>query len=248
MRRFFLQPVYDLAAVLERLFAEGPHPARTIAVVIVAIAVTWFVYVPIHELLHVGACLATGGSVTELQVAPHYGGALLSRVFPFVTSGGDYAGRLSGFDTHGSDLVYLATDFGPFVISVFPGVWLLKLCARRRRAVLCGPAFVLGLAPLYNLIGDYYEMGSILTTRLAVLFTGPANRSSFESLRSDDVFKLVGQIWTHAEPIHQQWSGSTAAALSLVAVSFFVGVLLALATYNLGAAIATRVPKRPAPA
>ena len=48
----------------------------------------------------------------------------------FVVSGSEYAGRLSGFDTRGSDWIYLATDLGPFVLTIFPGVWWMRRAAR----------------------------------------------------------------------------------------------------------------------
>src|SRR5258708_7146966 len=66
-----------------------------------------WVYVPAHELLHAAACRLAGGEVRRLEIAPLYGGTALARLLPFVAAGGDYAGRLSGFDTRGSDLVYL---------------------------------------------------------------------------------------------------------------------------------------------
>jgi hypothetical protein len=97
----------------------------------------------------------------------------LAKVFPWVVTESKYAGRLSGFDTKGSDLIYLATDFGPFALTVLLGVPLMKLCTRRGRPVLLPIAIVLGLAPFYNLTGDYYEMGSIITTRLATVAFGP---------------------------------------------------------------------------
>ena len=43
----------------------------------------------LHELLHAAACLAAGGEVTRLEIAPQYGGGLMARVFPFVVSGGE---------------------------------------------------------------------------------------------------------------------------------------------------------------
>src|SRR5262249_2715862 len=67
----------------------------------------WWIYVPVHELLHAAGCRLTGGGVTRLEIGAVYGGALLSRVLPFVVAGGEDAGRLSGFDTHRSDRIYL---------------------------------------------------------------------------------------------------------------------------------------------
>jgi len=164
VREFFVRPIRDVIACLEQV-AESPTPRRSLLVMLVSLIAAWFVYVPIHELLHVAGCVVTGGAISQLEIAPQYGGTLLARMFPFVVSGGEYAGRLSGFDVKGSDLIYLATDFMPFALSVVLGVPLIQFCARRRSAVLFGVSCVLGLAPFYNIFGDYYEMGSILVTR-----------------------------------------------------------------------------------
>ena len=235
LRAFFVTPVYDLASGLERLLLDTPRRGRAIALALLAAVVSWFVYVPIHELLHAAGCWVTGGTVTELQIAPQYGGGLLARVFPFVVSGGDYAGRLSGFDTGGSDLVYLATDFAPFVLTVLVGVPILRICTRSHR-----------LAPLYNLFGDYYEMGSIITTRVAaVAAEGPpaAEGGAFAALRSDDVFKLIEQVWTQPEQLGLPVS--VPIALILAGVSFVIGILLALATYALGSGFARILVRGP---
>ena len=92
----------------------------------------WFVYTPIHELLHAAGCMLTGGTVRELQLSARYGGHLLARVFDFVRVEGEYAGRLSGFDTRGNDWIYLATDLGPFALTLFPGAWALRRAASAR--------------------------------------------------------------------------------------------------------------------
>jgi hypothetical protein len=98
--------------------ARTPNPWQAFVIVILAGAAAWWIYVPVHELLHALGCVMTGGSVGELQIAPRYGGTLLARVFPFVVGHSDYAGRLSGFDTKGSDWIYLATDVMPYVLTV----------------------------------------------------------------------------------------------------------------------------------
>lgn len=233
MRTLLRQPFDDLASCLTRL-AESPHPLRAMCVVLVALVATWFVYVPVHELLHVLGCVASGGAVTELEIAPQYGGALLARWFPFVVSGGEYAGRLSGFDTGGSDLIYLATDFAPFLLSVFIGVPLLRMCTRRRRPVILGVGVVVGLAPFYNLIGDYYEMGSIITTRMATLLGGSADQVAFEGLRSDDVFKLIGTFCARPGELGIKGATGVITGAALILASIVVGVVLAFLTYYLG--------------
>jgi hypothetical protein len=234
--QFFSQPLRDLMAAMEMQIVRAPHPKRALVIVLVAGVASWWVYVPVHELLHALGCYLTGGSVTELQIAPEYGGALFARFLPFVVGESEYAGRLSGFDTHGSDVIYLATDALPFLLTVFVGVPLLKACARGRRAALLGTAFVLGLAPFYCLAGDYYEMGSIVMTRVVTWLTGsPALR--FAAFRSDDVVKLMTALWT--QPANFQVEGTGAAIVGglVVAGGLACGVLLALATYALGALV-----------
>jgi len=252
MRTLFLQPIHDVTASLEQL-ATAKRPFGALAVTFVALLVTWFVYVPIHELLHVYGCLVTGGSVSQLEIQPQYGGAILSKYFDFVVSGGTYAGRLSGFDTHGSDLTYLATDFMPFTLSVLIGVPLLKSCTSRRRPIRFGVSIVVGMAPLYNIFGDYYEMASIMISRAVTVLTR-AKELSFEGLRSDDIFALVGHIVGLAGAV--AWSDWTAvASLGILTVlGFCFGVLLAFATYAAGHFLwvplfpGTRIPKPTVPA
>jgi hypothetical protein len=229
--RFFLEPFDDLAAAMDAQVARAPRPYRALVIVVLAGAAAWWVYVPVHELLHALGCVVTGGRVTELQIAPRYGGTLLARVFPFVVGDGSYAGRLSGFDTKGSDLIYLATDAMPYVLTVLIGVPLLKACGRAGRPALLGPAFVLALAPFYSLTGDYYEMGSIISTRVVGMLRGTA----LPPYRSDDVIQLAADILTRPAQFGIANSGGAAAAGGIIAAGLAVGVLLALATYAAGA-------------
>ena len=211
---------------------RGRSPVAALAPL--AIAIGWIVYVPIHELLHALGCAATGGSVSELQIQAIYGGALLARVFDFVVVGGEYAGRLSGFDTHGSDVVYLATVFMPYLLSIFPGVALLHVSARRASPWLFGVAVVLALAPLYNIPGDYFEMASILSTRVVTWLGGGAGNPAFAELRSDDVFALI-------ESLAAGDGESGAFRWALVAVSLVLSTLLAFLTYALGERVSRAV-------
>jgi hypothetical protein len=233
---FFSEPIRDLMAAMEAQVVKARHPTRALVIVLLAGVVSWWVYVPVHELLHALGCYVTGGSVTELQIAPEYGGALFARLLPFVVGKSEYAGRLSGFDTQGSDFIYLATDALPFLLTVFIGVPLLKACARGRRAVLLGAAFVLGLAPFYCLTGDYYEMGSILTTRL-VTWLSDAQTLRFAALRADDVVKLVTDLWTQPANLQVDGTGGMALAGLVVAGGMTCGVVLAFATYAAGALV-----------
>ena len=77
-------------------------------------------YVPLHGLLHAFGCELGGGRVWRLKIDPLYGGALLARWLPFVEAGGEYAGRLAGFDTAGSVAVHLFTTGLPFLLTPVP--------------------------------------------------------------------------------------------------------------------------------
>jgi hypothetical protein len=246
MARLLREPFDDTLDGMA-LALEGGAVRATGLIALGAIA-GWFVYVPIHELLHVAGCLVTGGSVSELELDPLYGGTILARVFPFVTPGGEYAGRLSGFDTGGSDLVYLATDLGPYLLSIYPGVAMLVACTHRARPLLFGVAVVLGLAPLYNVPGDYYEMASIVTTRLAAWMAGAGTPPPFQALRSDDVVALIGRVIDDPEALGLGSGSEVALAGVLIALSLVLAVVLALLTYRLGSLLAPGRRRAPAPA
>jgi len=144
-----------------------------------------------------------------------------------LSAGGDYAGRLSGFDTHGSDLVYLATDFGPYLLTLVPGVWWLRRAARARRAFAFGASLPVALAPFLSLTGDAYEIGSILVTRLPP-WTGPAAR---QLLRGDDLWRRISALASATErPLWPLWLGALLAAAA--------GLAWALLTYGAGAGLA----------
>jgi hypothetical protein len=234
MRRFFRQPIDDVLAALEHLVTVR-NPLTTMVPAILTMLVTWFVYVGIHELLHVAGCLVAGGTVSTLEISSRYGGAIYAKYFDFVVTGSEYAGRLSGFDTKGSDWTYMSTVFGPFLLTVLFGVALVKLCARGRRPILFGVAVVVGLAPFYNLQGDYFEMGSIVVTRvLTILVHGGGNPPMFEALRSDDIFKLLDSFVRTPGEMGLVGLGMMVAGAGVILVSFVMDVLLAFGTYWLG--------------
>lgn len=213
-------PLQDLLNGLDLNLERG---ARGLLFVGLGLAAGWWLYVPIHELLHAAACAAAGGTVSRLEIDPLYGGGLLAGFLPFVSSGSEYAGRLSGFSTGGSDLVYLATVLGPFVLTLWPGVWSLRRAARRRRAALFGASLPFALAPFLSLPGDAYEIGSILATRLPPW----SEAATAALLRGDDVFKKAQEIGAAATP---PWGGfATAMAL---------GLLFAFAAWSAGALVA----------
>ena len=245
-RRFWIAPIADVSAALEARIVQAAQPFRACLLTVLGLLASWWIYVPIHELLHALGCWATGGTVTELQIAPEYGGALLARLLPFVSAGGEYAGRLSGFDTHGSDLTYLATDALPFVLTLLVGVPLLRACRRPGRPGVLGAALVLGLAPFYSLTGDYYEMGSILVTRAVTALdaTVPLGPPTLAALRSDDVLRLVVELWQRPAALHLGGTAQWWLAALVVLGAQLLAVVLACATYAAGACLAPR-PRSP---
>ncbi len=209
---FFTAPVRDVLEGMDRCL-DG---FRDLLLIAAGLVTGWWLYVPVHELLHAVACVATGGTISRLEIDPLYGGQFLARLLPFVESGGDYAGRLAGFDTGGSDLVYLATVFGPYLLTVIPGVWAMRRTGERGAAFFFGFWLPVALAPFVSLTGDAYEIGSILVTRLPPW-------ADLTVLRSDDVFRLAGELAELADP---PWGGA--------ALAFATGALWAFATYALG--------------
>ncbi|HEY3176708.1 MAG TPA: hypothetical protein VGK94_13215 [Candidatus Polarisedimenticolia bacterium] len=220
----------DLHGALEALLQPGARLTRILPAV-AGMAAGWILYVPIHELLHAAGCLATGGTVSEVRLAPIHGGAILGRLFGFVVpaEAGDYAGRVTGFDTRGSDLCYLATDAAPYLLTILIGVPLLRRLRRSPMppvgAWLFGPAVILAAAPLISLTGDYFEMGTVLATLLP-WWRGLAH------LRSDDLFRLLGGL--AGGEIEDGPS-----ALLAIGVSILIALVLASWTYRLGIIVGT---------
>lgn len=207
------------------------HGLRSLAFVAIGLLVGWWLYVPVHELLHAAGCVVGGGTVTRLEISPIYLGGPLAAIFPWVEAGGEYAGRLSGFDVHGSDWTYLLTDFAPFLLTLLPGVWLLRHAARRRQPFVFGAALPLALAPFTSITGDAYEIGSILATRLPPWSSDAAR----QLLRGDDVFYKITELADVASG--RVWAGLLAA--------FLIGLLWAFLTCALGAWIASRLGQAP---
>ncbi|MFL6195357.1 MAG: hypothetical protein ACJ75H_14365 [Thermoanaerobaculia bacterium] len=234
-------PFRDALHGLDRCLDSG---VRGLAWAALGLLAGWWVYVPLHELLHAAACRLAGGAVTRLEIDRIYGGALLARVFPFVAPASEYAGRLSGFNPRGSDLIYLATDLGPFVLTLLPGVWALRRAAAARRPALFGAALPFALAPFLSLGGDAYEIGSILVTRLPP-WSAPATR---QLLRGDDVAKIASTL---AATPGAPWWGALLALLLGVAWAFLTYGLGHLVARGLGqpevrtTAAPTRSPERP---
>lgn len=217
----FRQPITDTFYGLDHCLRDG---GRDLLRIVFGLLVGWWIYVPIHELLHAFACMATGGTVTRLEIDPLYGGNLLAGLFDWVAAGSDYAGQLVGFDTYGSDIIYLATVFGPYLLTLFPGVWLLRRASARGDGLLFGLSLPMALAPFISLTGDAYEIGSILITRLPPFHRPPMP----EILRGDDIFERFRSLPVEAPD---------AALVGLFAATL-MGALWAFLTYAGGDALA----------
>lgn len=246
MKRFFLLPIQDTLNGLEAM-VKVKSPFRALGPPLIAIVVVWFLYVPPHEIYHVSGCLITGGYVDRLEMSAIYGASLYAKYFSFIHVGSDYAGQLTGFDTHGSDFCYFVTDFMPYVMTLVFGVTCMKLSRRKRRPILFGIGVVVGLAPFYNMPGDYYEMGSTITTRVVSAINGVDNPPLYEGIRSDDIFKLLEFVITKPGEIGLDGAKSIAIGVVLIMVSCVVDVLLAFCTYWLGHFISLIFVRGPAP-
>jgi hypothetical protein len=234
--------IRDLLSALDAALMPGTPAWKLLPPLALGMAASWMVYVPVHELLHVAGCVVTGGTVTELRLSPIYGAALLSKIFPFIVPSSEYAGRLAGFSTGGSDLRYLATDFAPYLLTILVGVPLLRsrflAPARgearggRRRAWLFGPAVVLAAAPVISLTGDYFEMGSILLTRGYSM----VGVKGLEVLRSDDLFRLLGELSGGQISLSAGRGVNWIVVGSVITSSLILALCLASTTYRLGVA------------
>jgi hypothetical protein len=234
--RRLVAPAVDVQSCLTSTVADSPKPWTRLLQLLLGVAAAWWIYVPTHELLHAAGCLLSGGVVRTVTIAPLYGGVILSHWLGSVQPGGDYAGRLSDFSTHHSDIRYLAIDGAPYLLSLFAGVPLLRLAIRRRSTLLAGPALVLALAPFLSLTGDYYEMGSIVVTRAVAPFDQSPETWEIPGgamkLRSDDLPSLIGRIARDPGRFTAEIPGRGLGAVAIVAISFGLGVGLALMTYE----------------
>lgn len=186
---------------------------------LLGLVTSWWVYVPLHELFHAWGCLLTGGTVTRLEIDEVYGAAWLAGWFPYVTPGSDYAGRLSGFDTGGSDLVYLATVFAPYLLTVLVGVPVLALALKYGRPGILGASVPWAYTPFLSLTGDYYELGSIVVSRAA----SPWLPEAPLRWRGDDLFLLIDTLGGLG------WDDVVG-----IAAAFLIGVATAILTFLAG--------------
>lgn len=181
---------------------------RRLPLMFLGLLLGWWIYVPLHELLHALGCLAAGGEVTRLEIDALYGGTVLAEIFPWVIAESEYAGRLSGFSTRGSDLVYLVTVLAPYALTLWPGLWALRYAVRKGSIGLFSAMIPWAFAPFISWVGDAYEIGSILVTRLPIW----SSETLTQSIRGDDLFLITGRMWeTGAGGLH--WAGVVFAAM-----------------------------------
>ena len=229
MKNYFARPFRDvtraISVCIDR-FGTLAMPAM-----LGAMLLSWWVYVPIHELFHAWGCLLTGGSVSRLEIDSSYGGEWVALLVPYVVPASGYAGRLSGFDTHGNDGIYLATVFAPYVLTLLVGLPLLRLAQRTANPLILGASVPVACSPFISLTGDYYELGSIVMSRLVA----PWWPQALLQWRSDDLPKLVVALFGSGAG-----NGRAVDALG-VAGSLALGTLLAFGTYQAGAWIAERM-------
>lgn len=222
MKTFFWAPLDDYFAAVQTFRGNGKAPA--IFIILLGFCISWWIYVPAHELLHAAGCIMGGGQVMRLDIKPLYGAGLLSTIFPFVHPGSEYAGRLSGFVTNDSDLTYLLTVFMPYLLTILIGVPLLRSIPRSRknvpkRSAMFGLSLPVAYAPFISVTGDYYEAGSIIVSRAVSLFSASGRSMQW---RSDDIFRLLGSL------------DSGISDYAGIFCSLATGIVLVFATYRIG--------------
>jgi hypothetical protein len=189
----------------------------------------------------VAGCELTGGEVHRLELAPLYGGRILEGRVPRVVAGDGHAGRVSSFSTGRSDLCYLATDFAPYLLTIV-AVPVLRLAARRRSVVLAGIALVPAMAPFLGIAGDYYEMGSILVSRVASPLGTPPDPGreppGVFRLRTDDPLGLLSRFREEPAEAAAAFPSGRIGFAAGFAASAFLGAVLAFATYAIGSLLA----------
>ncbi len=208
---FVFKPFYTFSLHFGELLA-GPSGIRCLILILVGLVLGWWIYVPLHEFLHVAGCLLGGGQVETLHLDPLYGGHIFASLFSFVSAGGEYAGRLTDFDTGESDWVYALAVYSPFVLTL-PGFQLLKWSGNSERSLPFGLALPFAFAPVISLSGDFLELGS-----LTLFQAWKGTESIHRSLISDDLFRLVEELS----------SDTSTLSLDQPVVLFFVGLSVIL--------------------
>ena len=102
-----------------------------------------------------------------------------------------------------------------------------------RPAFLFGAALPMALAPFTNVVGDYYEIGSILVSRLARLFDAGF---PLERWRSDDLILTASTLLFEGPGRIGDWIGILSGSL--------IGLVLGFVTYRLGRLVADRLYRR----
>ncbi|HEX4523114.1 MAG TPA: hypothetical protein VH704_06310 [Casimicrobiaceae bacterium] len=228
--RLFVAPFTDLFAGLQR--STDAIGGRALPLLLVACAAGWWLYVPVHELMHAWGAQLGGATVTRLDIDPIYGARFLQRIFPYVQVGSAYAGQLAGFDTHGSDLAYALTVFFPFVLSIAIGVPLLVRAGRApapgvATTLLFGFVLPVAWAPLLSIGGDFYELGAIVVSRAAAVAGVDG-----AGWRGDDAVAIIG---------HRLGGAFCWVDAAGVAASLLLGIVLAFITYAAGRAVAALI-------
>ncbi len=213
---------------------SSPDSGKAIVFLFSGLFSGWWLYVPVHELLHAAGCLLGGGEVHLLEIKTLYGGRILAHIFDFVKPAGDYAGRLSGFETHGSDWIYALTVFSPYVLSFF-GFLFLDMAARRKNIFIFAFCLPLTFAPVISLTGDFFELGS-----LALFQVWPGSSEINRLMVSDDLFRLTEELKVGAEGV-----GLNFYSVSFMAISCALSVIFAWATLILSVAVSGSVVKYP---
>lgn len=226
LKKFLLLPIADYLEVL-KVFRKNKG-FLTFLIIFLGFVIGWWVYVPLHELLHALGCIVGGGTVSRLDISPLYGATLLKKIFPFIHRGSDYAGQLKGFDTGGNDLTYFLTVFFPYLLTIIFGVPVITFLKKvkhptLRHTFLFGLAISPAYAPFISITGDLYEMGSILVTVLLPEVLLDHNPTRW---RSDDLVRLIGVISESAQ-------GMKPMDLTIITLSFTAGTAIAYSIYLL---------------
>lgn len=161
----------------------------------------------------------------RLEIQPVWGGALLARVFPWVVSGGAYAGRLSGFRPAG-DLSYFVTVLLPHAVLAPGGAFVARAAAKRSVPFLFGAGLLAAGQPVASVFGDFYEMASIVVTALA----RAAGAGWAVALRGDDLQEVLPAALRLGTP----------AAFALLACGIVGGVVLACGQLWISGGVAPR--------
>lgn len=222
----------DFTAVAHCDFRSKYKPLPGLLLFLFGAVVSWWIYVPVHEFMHVGACCISLGTVQELTISPEYGGRIFERLIPWVRADSEYPGRVTGFQP-GGDLGYLITDFGPFLLT-FIGVYLLRRATRSKNILFIPAGIILAFAPFLNIFGDFHEMGTVI---LSAPFRLLSSRPELAlALRSDDLIKQLGSI----SSFDATYAWGSVPVFIFLALAFLLGIVLSSLTYLAGRRIAER--------